>query len=83
MINNNFIGTINVGGPIQHSRLECLKILLKSINVKDFIINEVSLNEFKADEILPLDVSFDISYLLSIIDFKLSTFEENIKNYIN
>ena len=82
-IKNDVKGIINVGGPEQYTRLECLNIFLKKMKKNDYFIKEMSINDFKNNENLPLNTSFDINYLESLINFNLTSFEEALDIYIN
>ncbi len=72
-------GTFNVGGPLQLSRLQVLKIIFQILGKKiesKVKIQEISLNEFTTFDNRPLNVSMNIKKLKSKIDFKM----KNIRN---
>lgn len=82
IINKNFIGTINLGGPDKLSRMDCFKIFISKIKKKDIHIREVKLSNFTKNEKLPLVTTFNTSKLKNFINFKMTNFENGVKKFL-
>lgn len=78
-LKKKIIGTFNVGGPEQLSRLEVLKLIFQVLGSKiqsKAQFQRISLKEFPTLDNRPLNVSMNIDKLKSKINFKL----KNIRN---
>lgn len=85
-VNKGLNGTFHVSGPDKLSRIEYLNILLKYYNhygnYKGKIIKK-SINDFGFKERWPLNVSLNNKKIQDILDFKIFSFEENVRNYFD
>lgn len=82
IINKNFIGTINLGGPDKLSRMDYFKIFISKIKKKDIHIRKVKLSNFTKNEKLPLVTTFNTSKLKNFINFKMTNFENGVKKFL-
>ena len=82
IINKNFIGTINLGGPDKLSRMDYFKIFISKIKKKDIRIRKVKLSNFTKNEKLPLVTTFNTSKLKNFINFKMTNFENGVKKFL-
>lgn len=82
IVYENFIGTINLGGPDKLSRLDYFKIFISKVKKKDIFVEEVKLSNFLKNEKLPLITTFNTSKLKNFINFKMTNFENGVKKFI-
>lgn len=78
LIKKNIFGIFNVGGPETFSRYSLYKKLnlIASKSLKSYkkpVIEQVSLKNFKFVQKRPADVSFNVSKISKIINFKLTS----------
>ena len=86
IVNKDLNGTFHTSGPDNLSRIEYLNILIKYYNrygnYKGKVIKK-SINDFGFKEYWPLNVSLNNKKIQEVLDFKICSFEENIRIYLD
>ena len=67
IIDKEFKGILNVGGPQRKSRLECVENFFNFLNIRDIKINKIYLKDAIYLEKWPNDVSFNIDKLVNFL----------------
>ena len=78
-------GIFNVGGPEQLSRYQCFKKMKNQFSAekrKKIYLEKTNLKNFKLIEKRPLDVTFNISKIKNVINFRLQKIEEVTKKIL-
>ena len=83
IIDREFKGILNVGGPQRKSRLECVESFLNFLNIRDIKINKIYLKDAIYLEKWPNDVSFNIDKLVNFLGNEPMTINNFFDKYYN
>jgi len=75
-------GVFNIGGPVRFSRNEILTKLFHLYKTVDPMVINIKSEEFYKSAKRPLDVSMDVSKMLSTISYNFEPIENQFKTYL-